>query len=191
MQLVDFILQITFYGCITAVVTAYLLYDRLRKPDRSMIRVHFGGGTEKAFDAVEIGKEVIWIQDGEEMRANIPRYVAPGHTSRWGVHYRVYDIGDGDDEVTLVPWLIPTRPVLDEDGQIILDKHGKPIIAEYTPTDDPAEKERYRRRTRAANSFKQIAQGLGHINRWQAAALIILGLFAGLYLAPILERIIT
>lgn len=176
MALVDIILQITFYGCITAVVTAYLLYRRLATPSRTAVRVHYSGGTEKTFEAVEIGLEVVWIQERQEQRANIPLHYLPGHTTRWGVHYRVWDINDGDDEVLLVPWMRP---------QTIDPENPEQLITLAIPS-DAAAKERYRRRMRFADSFQQIAAGLKSINRWQAVALILLGLFAGLWLSPII-----
>ncbi len=156
----------------SAGLAAWLLYRRLMSGIRTELRVHMSGGTEKRFDGVEVGREIKWIQDGEEMSAQIPITVDPGHTWRYGVHYRVFNITDGADVVIQVPWLQP-------------NVHAKFL------TGDAAAKERYRRRVRAYNSFKQAIAGLSSVNRWQAAALIILGIFAGLYFAPIIQGVLT
>ncbi len=172
MALVDIILMITFYGCITAGVTSYLLFRRLQSPVRTRIRVHMSGGTEKMYNAVEQGEEILYIVDGEEHGARVPIDILPGHASSWGVHYRVFDLIHGSDEVMKVPWLVAN------------------ISAKHLKGDDAA-KERYRRRVRALNAFRQLTSGLSSINRWQAVALIALGTFAGLYLAPMITGAIT
>ncbi len=167
MTLFDILLQITFYGCITAVVTSWLLFRRMQTPTRSRIRVHMSGGTERSFEASEVGDEIVWIQEGEEMKASVPHDLVPGHSSSWGVHYRMFDIIHGSDKVLRVPWL---------NDEI----RGKVLETEE------AGMERYRRRVRALDAFKQLTSGLSNINRWQAVALIALGIFAGLYLSPII-----
>lgn len=167
MQAVDLITQILLYAVFTSAVTAFLLYRRLMSGVRTLIRVHFAGGTEKSFKAVEIGEEITWVQDGEEMTAMIPLDVMPGHTWNWGVHYRVFNLTNGADEVVPVPWLDAN------------------VHAQYREG-EAAAKERYRRRVRATQSFKQIAAGLSRMSLSQTIILILLGLFAGLWLAPII-----
>ncbi len=168
MTLMDILFQVLIYGCITAGITAWLLYRRLMGGVRSAVRVHFVGGTEKRFDAVEIGEELVWIQGKEEMRATIPEIVQPGNDEIYGIHYRVYDIIHGADEVMQVPWHMP-----DDWTQYVQG--------------DAAAKQRYRNRVNALNVFKQLAAGLSTINRWQAGGLIVLGLFIGLYFSPIIQ----
>ena len=152
---------------IFSALTAYLLYRRLMSDVRTLLRVHMSGGTEKEFKAVEVGREVKWIQDGEEMTAMIPLTVDPGHTRRTGLNYRVFNVTDGSDEVIPVPWLQPN------------------IHAKYLEGDAGA-KERYRRRIRAQSTFKQLAAGLSSINAWNIAGYILLGLFAGMFLYPLI-----
>ena len=101
------------------------------------------------------------------MTAMIPLDVMPGHTWNWGVHYRVFNLTNGADEVVPVPWLDAN------------------VHAQYREG-EAAAKERYRRRVRATQSFKQIAAGLSRMSLSQTIILILLGLFAGLWLAPII-----
>lgn len=193
MTLVDFIYQVGFYAFITAAVTAWLLYRRLMSGAKTVIRVKMGGNMEKTFDAVEVGRELRWIQDGEEMHADIPvspvgddgnkkeeeeeaelppgGIFAPEYAERWGLWYRVWSIIDGADTVLPLPWSSPE------------------IIAKYAQG-DAAAKERWRKRIRALNAFKQLTAGLSSLNRWQAAALVLLGFFGGLYFAPFLTALL-
>ncbi len=172
MTLIDNIVIVLIGSLVTAGATSWWLYRRMQTPTRSWLRVHMSGGTEKGFDASEVGEELVWIQEGERFQARVPLDILPGHMSRWGVHYRVFDIAHGSDEVLRVPWMDAN------------------IRAEYLQGDDSA-KERFRRRIRALDAFKQLTSGLSSINRWQAVALIILGLFAGLYLSPIIQGAIS
>lgn len=198
MSLADYLLPILFYACITGAVASYLLYRRLMSGVRTVVRVKMSGNLEKTFDAVEVGRDLKWLQDGEEMNADIPlthesspiidsqnldgkgssnipiiqEVFAPEYVERWGVYYRVWSIIDGADTVLPLPWASPE------------------IMNKYFTGDDAA-KERYRRRVRALNSFRQLAAGLGSLNRWQAAALVLLGLFAGLFLSPIIQGALT
>lgn len=167
MAVADMIVVVLFYACISGAVAAWLLYRRLMSGVRVMVRVKQSGGMEKRYDAVEIGREIRWIQDGEEMTARVREDVLPEYTEHWGLYYRVFTVIDGADEALAMPWLDAN------------------LHAEHLRGDEGA-KERYRRRVRALNSFRQLAAGLSQLNRWQAAALVILGLFAGLYLSPII-----
>ena len=168
----DIIIEILLFSVATAALTAYFLYRRLMSGVRTLVRVHMSGGTEKEFEAVEVGRDLKWIQDGETMNADIPIAVEPGHTWRRGVHFRVFNVTDGADTVIPVPWLEPN------------------VHAKYLEGDAGA-KERYRRRVRALDTFRQLAAGLSSINKWNILGYILLGLFMGLWLSPVIEAAIA
>jgi len=171
MQIIEIIYQILAYAAITGFVTAWLLYRRLSSPVRSSVRVHYVGGTEKRYNAAEIERELVWIQAGEEKRADIPEIVQPGHDKRFGVHYRVYDFVDGADEVMQVPWHMP--------------KEWRGYVQ-----GDAAAKQRYRSRVNALGVLKQLAAGLATMSRMQIIIIFGFGWFAGAYIMPIIAEAI-
>ncbi len=172
MTIFDTLIILLVYGLITAGGIAVILYRRMQSPQRVRVRVHKTGGTEKLYPAVELGEEIIWIQDGEKQTAKVPLQVLPGHTDSWGVHYRIFDLIHGADKVLIVPWLKAN------------------IRAEHLKG-EAAATQRYRSRVNALNVFEQLAKGLGAINRWQSVALILLGMFAGLWLAPFIQGAVS
>jgi hypothetical protein len=160
------------YVAILGAVISGLLYWRLMIGVRSRVRVYLPGGTEKEFNAAEVGQQLSWVQGKERMSAMIPIDVKPTFKYSFGVHSRVFCLPDGSDQVVPLPWQDPD----------VLRTLGE---------GDEGAKERYRRRVRAQDSFRQLTAGLSSINKWQAAVLILLGFFAGLYFAPIIMGAIT
>ncbi len=167
MQVFDIFTMSLISVILTLALTAYLFYRRMTSDVKTIIRVHMSGGTEKQFDAIEVDREVKWVQDSEKLNAEIPIDVNPSHIRKWGIAYRVFNVTDGADEVVKVPWLNPN------------------VHADYLGSDD-ARKERYRKRVRALDTFKQLAAGLASMH-WSR---ILLHLVAGAGLWEILSNFI-
>ena len=171
LELDSLTIGIIYVAVLGAVISA-LLYWRLMIGVRSRVRVYLPGGTEKEFNAIEVGQKLEWIQGKERMSAMIPIDVKPTFKYSFGVHSRMFCLPDGSDQVVPLPW-------------------NNPEYIEHLMKGDEGAKERYRRRVRAQDSFRQLTAGLSSINKWQAAVLILLGFFAGLYFAPIIMGAIS